>query len=197
MEPLNNTTSNWDRWLWFAPPLILAITLGVLYAMGRPLICTCGTVELWHGAINSAEDSQHIADWYSFSHVIHGFLFYLALWLCAHKINWLKPTWSRFTMAVLLESAWEVLENTPLIINRYREATIALGYNGDSILNSTSDILFMSLGFVLAMRFPVWLTICIALALEVTTAILIRDNLTLNILMLVFPVDAVHQWQGG
>lgn len=100
-------------------------------------------------------------------------------------------------MAVLLESAWEVLENTPLIINRYREATIALGYNGDSILNSTCDILFMSLGFVLAMRFPVWLTICIAVALEVATAILIRDNLTLNILMLVFPVDAVHQWQIG
>ena len=197
MNTLGLTSARRSLWMWFAPVGIMAITIGVLYAMGRPFLYTGGTVQFWHGAINTAEDSQHIADWYSFSHVIHGFLLYWLLWMCAYTTRWLKPAWNRFTIAVLLESAWEVLENTSLIINRYRDATIALGYNGDSILNSTCDILFMSLGFLLAMRMPVWVTICIAVAFEITTALFIRDNLTLNVLMLVFPIDAIQQWQMG
>lgn len=197
MTPLPHTPSQSSRWLWFAPLIIVGITIGVLYAMGRPVISASGTIQFWHGASNTAEDSQHIADWYSFSHVIHGFLLYWVLWMCACKAKWMRPKPARFAVAVFFESAWEVLENTPLIINRYREATIALGYNGDSILNSTCDIVFMSLGFLLAMRFPIWLTICIAVAFEVVTALIIRDNLSLNVLMLVFPIDAVHQWQVG
>jgi hypothetical protein len=184
-------------WHKLAPFAIVALTIGVLFAMGRPAISTYGTVKLWYGAMHTAEDSQHIADWYSFSHVIHGFVLYWILWLCARRVRWLKPAWNRFTIAVLLESAWEVLENTPLIINRYREATIALGYTGDSVLNSTCDIGFMSIGFALAMRMPVWATIVITIAFEIVAALVIRDNLTLNVLMLTFPIDAIQQWQAS
>lgn len=191
---LGNRTS----WAVLLIPLgIVAITIAALLAMGRPPICTCGTIALWHGEINSAEDSQQIADWYSFSHIIHGFLLYWLLWLCSRKLGFMKPTWNRFIAAVTVEAAWELFENTPFIINRYREATIALGYTGDSVLNSTCDILFMSLGFFLALRFPVWMVLTIAVTFEIITAIIIRDNLTLNILMLLFPVDAIHQWQIG
>ncbi len=186
------------RWcLRLTPLALIGLTIGVLFAMGRPGISTCGTIALWHGEINTAEDSQQIADWYSFTHIIHGFLLYWILWLCSKKVAFLRPTWNRFTVAVLLESAWEILENTPFIINRYREATIALGYHGDSVINSTCDILFMSLGFLLAMRFPVWMVIGLAFAFELTSLFVIRDNLTLNVLMLLFPVDAIHQWQMG
>ena len=177
--------------------LIVVMAIGVLWLMGRPLICTCGTVSLWHGDINTAEDSQQIFDWYSFSHVLHGFLFYWLLWILSRKASPLQSIGRRFVLAVLAESIWEVIENTPLIINRYREATIALGYMGDSIINSTFDILCMALGFVLAWRLPVWATILIAIAFEVIMAVAIRDNLTLNILMLLAPIDAVRAWQGG
>ena len=176
---------------------VVCIAIGILLAMGRPLICTCGTVKLWHGAVNSSENSQHIADWYTFTHIIHGFLFYWLLWLIAKKVEFLKPVSVRLFCAVFIEAGWEILENTPLIINRYREATIALGYNGDSVLNSTADIGFMSLGFLLAWRVPVWFIISLTIAFEVLNAIVIRDNLSLNILMLTFPIDAVRQWQGG
>jgi hypothetical protein len=176
---------------------VVGVTIAVLLAMGRPLICTTGTVKVWHGAVNSAENSQHIADWYTFSHVVHGFIFYGVLWLCARKIGWFKPVGVRLVGAVVLEAAWEVFENTPFIIDRYREATIALGYTGDSVLNSTADIGFMSLGFLVACRLPVWLTVSIAVAFELFTLVVIRDNLTLNVLMLTWPVEAIRQWQGG
>jgi hypothetical protein len=174
---------------------IVVITILTLLAMGRPAMCSCGTVKLWYGEINTAEDSQHIADWYTLSHVIHGFLLYWLLWWCSRAFRPLKPPMNRFALAVLAESAWEIFENTPLVINRYRDATIALGYTGDSVVNSTGDILAMSLGFLLALRLPVWLIIAVALCFEVLAALVIRDNLTLNILMLTFPVEAVHQWQ--
>jgi hypothetical protein len=196
--PLSPAKPNHRLWVVALVYLVLVgITIGILLAMGRPIICTCGTVKFWHSAVNSAENSQHISDWYTFSHIIHGFIFYWVLWLISKRVEFLKPASVRLVFAAGIEAAWEIFENTPLIINRYREATIALGYTGDSVLNSTADIGFMSLGFLLAWRLPVWVVITIAVVFELTTAIVIRDNLTLNVLMLTFPIDAVRQWQGG
>lgn len=181
-----------DRRGWIAAGLIVLIACVLLFAMGRPPICTCGTVELWHGAIDSG-NSQHIADWYSPSHVIHGFLFYGAAWLLLRE----RPMGVRLAVAVAVEAAWELLENSPVIIDRYRTATMALGYSGDSILNSMSDIGMMALGFLFASRAPWWVTLVIGLGFELLTLWVIRDNLTLNVLMLTFPIEAVKVWQGG
>jgi len=172
---------------------VLAIAAAVLLVMGRAPICTCGTVKLWHGAAQSAENSQHIADWYSASHVVHGFLFYFAGWLLLRR----RPWGDRLVLAVLVEAAWEILENSPVVIDRYRAATIALGYTGDSVLNALSDIGFMIVGFMIARRLPVVATIGLQVTLEVTTLVAIRDNLALNILMLVWPVEAIRVWQAG
>jgi hypothetical protein len=161
--------------------------------MGRTPLCTCGDIRLWADDVHSPDNSQQIADWYSPSHVIHGFLFFLVL-------QWLLPRvtagW-RLAIAVALESGWEILENSPLIIDRYRQATIAIGYTGDSILNSVSDIAMMAAGFLLAGRLGTLRTLLLALALELLTLAVIRDNLTLNILMLAWPVDAIRVWQAG
>jgi len=163
----------------------------ILYAMGHPLICKCGYVKLWHFDVVSAENSQHIFDWYTPSHIIHGFLFYGLFWLIAPRASF----GLRLILAVVIEAGWEVAENTDFVINHYREMTISLDYYGDSVLNSVSDILFMVAGFFLAARLPVWLTIVIAIALEVSIGIMIRDGLTLNVLMFVWPLDSVLQWQ--
>ena len=171
--------------------LVLAASVAILWAMGRPPICTCGTIELW-GEVGPAQ-SQMLADWYSPSHIVHGFLFYAVL-------RWIFPGVSierRFLVALLIESAWEIFENTPMIIDRYREATIALGYTGDSILNSASDIAMMAIGFLAARRLPVWASIAIVLLLELVPLIAIRDNLTLNVWMLLAPNEAVKTWQAG
>jgi hypothetical protein len=172
--------------------LMIAAAAVILLLMGRNPICTCGSVKLWVGETNSPDNSQHIADWYTLSHIIHGFLFYGIFWIIAGKI----PVGQRLLMAVAVEAAWEIFENTDIVINRYREATIALGYVGDSVLNSVSDMLFMVLGFFFAARAPLWLTIVLAIFFELLAAWVIRDNLSLNILMLLYPVSAVKTWQG-
>ena len=173
--------------------LILAAAAAILLAMGRPPICTCGTIELWVSEGDSPKTSQMLADWYSPSHVIHGFLFYAALWLFARR--W--PVERRFLVALALEVSWELLENTDWAINRYREATIAIGYTGDSILNTMSDIAMMALGFWLARKLPLWLTVALAVMLEAAALVAVRDNLTLNIWMCAWPTDAVRAWQAG
>jgi uncharacterized membrane protein YiaA len=172
---------------------IILIAGALLYAMGHPLICKCGYVKLWHFDVVSAENSQHLFDWYTPSHIIHGFLFYAVLWLAAPRLSFGQ----RLILAVLVEAGWEVIENTDFVINKYREATVSLDYYGDSVINSVSDILFMVLGFYLAAWWPVWFTVIVAIALEVFVGVMIRDGLTLNVIMLVWPLDSILQWQQG
>ena len=170
-----------------------AAAAALLYLMGRPPICTCGEVDLWVGEVNSSRTSQMLSDWYSPSHIVHGFLFYGALVLIFRR--W--PVERRFLAALSIEAVWEVVENTPMIINRYREATAALGYTGDSVLNSMSDIAMMGLGFLLARRLPVWVSVLIVLVLELVPLLVIRDNLTLNVWMLLAPNESIRVWQTG
>lgn len=179
----------------------IGVALGIviiLLGMHRPPICPCGTIRLWQGVVESAENSQQISDWYSFSHVIHGFLFYGAAHLIWRRfgLSAVAPVWA-LALAVLVEGSWEILENSPIIIDRYRAVTVSYGYSGDSVLNSAADMGFMAVGFLFAARVPALLTVAIAIAFELFTLYNIRDNLTLNVLMLATPVEAVREWQAA
>ncbi|HEY0111812.1 MAG TPA: DUF2585 domain-containing protein [Allosphingosinicella sp.] len=179
------------RRYWYLALALAAATAAILLWMGRPAICTCGEVKLWVGTVNGPDNSQHLADWYTPSHIIHGFLFYALASLALRR----NPPGDRLLACILIEAAWEVLENSRFIIDRYREETMALGYSGDSVINSLADIGWMVIGFALARRLPIWATVALALGFELLTLLMIRDNLTLNVLMLVAPVDAIQAWQ--
>lgn len=170
---------------------IIALTAVWLLWIGREPICKCGYVKLWHGQVVSSENSQHISDWYTPSHIIHGFVFFGLLWFFARRLS---LGW-RLAMAAAIEAAWEIVENSDAVIERYRSVTISLDYYGDSVLNVVADILAMIAGFLLAARLPVWLTVALALLFEAVTIWLIRDGLALNVLMLVWPVEAIANWQ--
>ena len=182
-----------SRRAWLIAVAIFVAAAAILLAMGRNPICACGTVDLWVGARDSPRTSQMLADWYSLSHVVHGLLFYAALWLIARRwsVEW------RFLAALLIESTWEVVENTPFVIDRYRATTAALGYTGDSVINSLSDISMMALGFLLARKLPAWTSLLLLVALELVPLFVIRDNLTLNIWTLLAPNKAVQAWQAS
>jgi hypothetical protein len=171
--------------------LIVVVAAAIELAMGRVPWCTCGYIKLWEGVVKSSGNSQHLTDWYTPSHMIHGILFYLVLWLVARRV----PTEWRFLLAVLVEASWEVFENTPFTINRYRAATISLDYYGDSAINSVSDTLAMMIGFLIAHRAPVWASLAFVIVMELLVGTVIRDNLTLNILMLIHPFDVIKRWQ--
>ncbi len=177
----------------YAAIFLVLLAAAILLAMGRNPMCTCGTVELWVGGRDSPKTSQMLADWYSFSHIVHGVIFYGALWLVARR--W--PVEWRFLAALIVEASWEITENTPMVIDRYRHATAALGYSGDSVINSVSDILMMVVGFLAARKLPVWASIALLVALELIPLYVIRDNLTLNVWMLLWPDARIAAWQSA
>jgi len=173
---------------------VLGLAAWVLFWMGRIPMCKCGYIKLWHGGRADSEMSQHLTDWYTYSHLLHGIIFY---WLLAVVSRGHLSVGARLVLAMFIEAGWEVFENTQFIINRYRAVTISRDYFGDSIINSVGDMLAMLVGFLLASRLPAWVTVMLLIATELALLILIRDNLTLNIIMLIHPVAWIKQWQAG
>ena len=181
----------------FAPMALAAALLALqalaLHLMGHLGLSTTHSLMMWVGDVHSRENSQQLTDWYTFSHIIHGFLLYGGLWLLFPAM----PVWKRFVLAVVIESAWEIIENTPLVIRHYRAQALAQGYVGDSILNSLSDTCAMMLGFFLASRIPVWATVAAALALEAFTIYSVHDGLTLNVIGFFWTPEFIAKWQSG
>lgn len=171
---------------------IIAVQALVLFAMGQPPICACGYVRLW-GGISGPEISQQLTDWYTYSHVIHGIGFYVALWLIAPR----APVAIRFILALALEGGWEIFENTPFIIDRYRQSALAQGYFGDSIINSVADTVASAFGFMLARTLPAWGTVALIISIELFLVYMIGDSLTLNVIQLIHPTEAISHWQAG
>ncbi|HEY5827996.1 MAG: DUF2585 family protein [Hyphomicrobiaceae bacterium] len=172
--------------------LIVALAAGVLLWMGRIPMCKCGYIKLWHGNRADSQTSQHLTDWYTYSHVLHGIILY---WLLTVVSRGYLSVGARLVIAAMIEGAWEVFENTPFVINRYRSQTLSRDYFGDSVINSVADMLAMVVGFMLAARLPAWITVFLVIAVELVLLWLIRDNLALNILMLLYPIEAIKQWQ--
>lgn len=182
---------SWTPWL--ATSLILVATVFVLRYEGRRWWCACGQSNLWSGDPQSAHSSQHLFDPYSFTHILHGML------ICG-VLAWALPRLSRawaLATTVFLEALWEVLENSEFVIERYRSATIALGYQGDSVVNSLGDIFACGLGFLMARRIGLRWSIAVVAATELVLLLWIRDNLLLNIVMLIRPIEAIKNWQTG
>ena len=188
-----------DRKAIIVSAAITIAAIAILLAMGRPPICECGYVKLWHGLINDAGNSQHLADWYTPSHIIHGMIFYaLGWWLFVRRgLGGPKAAQWGLPLAILLEAAWEVAENTQIVIDRFRSVTANFGYSGDSVINSAADIGWMAFGFWLALKLPVKVTVALAVIAEIVVGLIVRDNLTLNVIMLLFPVEAIADWQAA
>lgn len=172
--------------------LILTLVALAESLYGRPLWCACAELRPWSWVVKSSHNSQHVIDPYTFSHVLHGLVFYALLHLSGTKFS----ISARFLIAILIEGGWELLENSDFLINRYRTATFSLDYYGDSIANSLSDIVACGLGFIIAARIPARATVALFLLIELLMVATIRDNLTLNVIMLLYPIDAIRAWQG-
>ncbi len=173
--------------------VMIAAQALIEHEMGHVVFCACGTIKLWEGDVNSAGNSQQLTDWYTFSHLIHGFGFYFLFWTIGRR----RPIGARFLAALALEVSWELIENSSFVIERYRAATISLDYCGDSILNSVSDTTTAVIGFRLARCLPATVTVLLAIAMEIGVGYAIRDNLTLNIIMLIHPVPWIKAWQSA
>jgi hypothetical protein len=173
--------------------LLVAVQALVLHLMGQPFLAASGKILIWVGNPFSPDNSQQLSDWYTFSHIIHGFLFYWLTKLCAPRL----PLAARLLIAMGLEIGWEIAENTPMVIEAYRKQALAVGYAGDSILNSMLDTGMMALGFFFSWRVKARYVAALAIAMELFCAWAIRDNLTLNVMGFVAPTKTVNDWQAG
>lgn len=174
--------------------IIASMSLIMLWE-GRLTMCECGYIKFWHGVVISSQNSQHLFDWYSFTHFLHGLVFYMLLWLVDRKRKLSITT--KLLISIAGAAGWEILENSAFIINRYRSETISLDYYGDSIVNAIGDVFSMALGFLFALKAKPWMSIALFVAIEIALAYIISDNLTINIIMLIYPLDIIKLWQQG